>query len=93
MIVSEISFFLVRVNLPRWGLKQFDEIYITNFEKSVNLPRWGLKPTSHSLFAIRKLCKFTPLGFETLQNYYVFPAGSCVNLPRWGLKLELNTHH
>ena len=31
------------VNLPRWGLKQFERIRNDARKSRVNLPRWGLK--------------------------------------------------
>ena len=31
----------------------------------VNLPRWGLKHILALIVGLRRLCKFTPLGFET----------------------------
>ena len=36
--------------------------------------------------SVLALCKFTPLGFETVYGsvFYGLPCG--VNLPRWGLK-------
>ena len=57
------------VNLPRWGLKQFEEVFITN---------------------MTPVCKFTPLGFETLLDVDTRRTSDCVNLPRWGLKPKLS---
>ena len=34
------------------------------------------------------MCKFTPLGFETMIVSVPVFRQMCVNLPRWGLKLE-----
>ena len=35
---------------------------------SVNLPRWGLKLSVGFPHATQKGCKFTPLGFETVDR-------------------------
>ena len=36
--------FMLRVNLPRWGLKPvYKRRYKPNYRRRVNLPRWGLK--------------------------------------------------
>ena len=35
------------------------------------------------------MCKFTPLGFETLKEINALRELRGVNLPRWGLKLPL----
>ena len=32
------------------------------------------------------MCKFTPLGFETLKTARIDKVHQSVNLPRWGLK-------
>ena len=36
------------------------------------------------------LCKFTPLGFETIHKGFLYIFHYGVNLPRWGLKLLLD---
>ena len=54
------------VNLPRWGLKQPNEKVLGQDASSVNLPRWGLKHVGLPYFAAAPMCKFTPLGFETV---------------------------
>ena len=41
--VPKVSYDIVGVNLPRWGLKQIYKKYLHPIVKSVNLPRWGLK--------------------------------------------------
>ena len=38
--------------------------------------------------SVLTLCKFTPLGFETLAGRYCDDDLVSVNLPRWGLKLS-----
>ena len=55
----------MRVNLPRWGLKPYRRLFGRSRDKSVNLPRWGLKLNTVRQEVHFKMCKFTPLGFET----------------------------
>ena len=56
---------------------------------SVNLPRWGLKRFLDKEALQRPYqCKFTPLGFETINSQNLWRNRRCVNLPRWGLKHE-----
>ena len=55
------------VNLPRWGLKRSGgSNEILAWAMGVNLPRWGLKLYQHDTNLTLSMCKFTPLGFETL---------------------------
>ena len=62
--LSTRAFFCV--NLPRWGLKQTQELDDLAAWYGVNLPRWGLKLGAVAGALIGgALCKFTPLGFET----------------------------
>jgi len=37
---------------------------------------------------MKRACKFTPLGFETIDFMHDETNIVCVNLPRWGLKLS-----
>ena len=75
------------VNLPRWGLKPQYETRPGELDNSVNLPRWGLKLQNDKIKIMERiLCKFTPLGFETLVYPNLVRLSICVNLPRWGLK-------
>ncbi len=53
----------------------------------VNLPRWGLKPIQSIIRIFANPCKFTPLGFETIEFNLAHKDLKSVNLPRWGLKL------
>ena len=55
------------VNLPRWGLKR-DPIAQSLKGLGVNLPRWGLKQLSNQNISNILKCKFTPLGFETIED-------------------------
>ena len=58
---------ILGVNLPRWGLKLYQAPRIFKLNTRVNLPRWGLKRSFLDVVGVRVLlCKFTPLGFETL---------------------------
>ena len=60
----------------------------------VNLPRWGLKQHLHKCLAKSNyMCKFTPLGFETICGSRLRANRTWgVNLPRWGLKRQIFTH-
>ena len=79
-----------RVNLPRWGLKHLLSRRLYIHSCCVNLPRWGLKPDMfEQKIRVKKLCKFTPLGFETQFGKTTFIPVGGVNLPRWGLKRAL----
>ena len=57
-----------RVNLPRWGLKLLAHTDYVHQFPGVNLPRWGLKRFIYFYSFAYRLCKFTPLGFETLKQ-------------------------
>ena len=46
-LLSSRRSFRQGVNLPRWGLKQFDAPVCIEMSFCVNLPRWGLKPTQN----------------------------------------------
>ena len=59
------------VNLPRWGLKLLIRRHTVSDNIRVNLPRWGLKlKIKRTRTTLEKVCKFTPLGFETLKKAF-----------------------